>query len=86
MYNTKFENVPDIFWAPGLALVPVPVKKVRRLKIASDVLVAALALVNMPNHGELTDDVHVHDPMHVSVFVYIISCYVHSFIVLLLAF
>ena len=80
MYNTKFENVPDIFGAPGLALVMVTVKKVRRLKIAS------VGMVNMPDQGELTHLVHVHDPMHVSVFVHVINCYVHRFIVLLLAF
>ena len=94
MYNTKFENVPDIFWAPGLALVMVAGKMLVRLKIASDVLVLVAVLVlvlvlvaaHMPNPRELTDHVHVHDPMHNSVFVHVISCYLHSFIVLLLVF
>ena len=70
----------EIFEAPGLALVMVAVKKVRRLKIAD------LGRTWGTNHNELTDYVHVHDPMHVSVFVHVISCYLHSFIVLLLAF
>ena len=35
MFNyRKFENVPDIFWAPGLAVVVVAVKKLVRLGFA----------------------------------------------------
>ena len=84
MYNEKFENVPDIFGAPGLAVVVVAVKMLARLGIASVGMVTTWGTVttwgmaHMPNHGELMDDVHVHDPMHVSVFVHVISCYLHS--------
>ena len=35
--------------------------------------------VNMPDHNEITDDVHVHDPMHNSGLIHVISCYLHSF-------
>ena len=49
-------------------------------------LALALALANMPNQGQLAHLVHVHDPMHVSDLIHVISCYLHSFIVLLLAF
>ena len=82
MYNRKFENVPDIFGAPGLALVMVTVKKVRRLKI----LALALAAVNMPDQGELAHLVHVHDPMHNSDLIHVLSRYSHSFIVFVVCF
>ena len=80
MYNAKFENVPGVFWAPGLAAVPVAVKKLVRLNFL------VLVLVNMPDQGELTHLVHVHDPMHNSDLIHVISYYLHSFMVLLLAF
>ena len=54
----------------------VAVKKVRRLKIA----------VHMPNHGELTDYIHVNDQPHNSVLIHVFSCYLHSFIVVVLVF
>ena len=62
----------------------VTVKKVRRLKIVAVVVV--VVAVHPRNPRELTDDVHVHDPMHNSVLIHVISRYLHSFIVLLLVF
>ena len=90
--------MPDIFGAPGLALVMVAVEKLARLGIASlvavsvsvAVLVAVLVAVHLATHpinnGELTHLVHVHDPIHVSVFVHVISRYLHRFIVFVLVF
>ena len=54
MYNTKFENVPDIFGAPGLAAVMVAVKMLARLGIASFAIFSGpgrgpgLVLVRLP--------------------------------------
>ena len=66
----------------------VAVEKLARLGIASlvAVLALALALANMPDQGELTHLVHIHDPMHNSDLIHVISCYLHSFIGLLLVF
>ena len=66
----------------------VAVEKLARLGIASlvAVLALALALANMPDQGELTHLVHVHDPTHNSVFVHVLSYSLHSFIVTVLVF
>ena len=78
--------MPDIFWAPGRAAVPVPVKKVRRLKILALALALVLDVVHLATHpinnGEITVHVHVHDPMHVSDLIHVISCYVHIFMLI----
>ena len=78
--------------APGRALVVVAVKKLARLEIASfgedlgAVNIARLDAPAIPIHRQLMHYVHVHDPMHVSVFVHVFSCSLHSFIGLLLVF
>ena len=41
--------------------------------------VVAVVVVNMPDHGELTHLVHVHDPMHVSDLIHVIGCYLHIY-------
>ena len=64
--------------APGLALVMVTVKKVCRLQIAVLAPDAVLAPVLAP--------ASVHDPMHNSDLIHVISCYLHSFIVFVVAF
>ena len=53
------------------------------LALALDVVHLAIHPIN---NGELTDHVHVHDPMHNSDLVHVISRYLHSFIVLFLVF
>ena len=76
--------MPDIFGAPGLAVVVVAGKMLVRLKIASDVLALALALAHMPDQGELTHLVHVHDLSHNSYLIHVLSCYLHSFYIFFL--
>ena len=69
MYSAKFENVPDIFWAPGRALVMVAVKKLARLGFLVLVLVLVINAPSIPNRI----DVRVTDPSHNSVFVHVFS-------------
>ena len=74
---------------PGLnfpALVAVQVATLVADLVADLVAVLVLVLVNPINQSELTDYVHIHDPSHNSVLIHVISCYLHSFIVVVLVF
>ena len=47
-------------------------------------LVAGLVAIHPINQSELMHLVHVHDPMHNSVFVQVFSCYLHNCYIFLL--
>ena len=49
-------------------------------------LITSLVAIHPINQSELMHLVHVHDPMHVSVLIHILSRYSHSFIVFVVFF